>query len=220
MPIIPRTHEDSSHFPKSPQWGDRFDFYFAPSGHIGATLPSGVSNASAGLAYSIGMIGAARMPHLLHSYLGEFVFVSYESRAVSMTDASGTSASYNVRYIGVTPGFSIRGIVSAGLTVGFPVALSVTTFTPDAGVPVSLRLSLANLLLEPRLLIGIPITATMEHGIVLTIAGGYPLRPLMNNTTLDIGSAHLAPGALRLPELQLGVSYVIPYVRQPAYFLD
>jgi hypothetical protein len=220
----PRSHRDSAHMHGIDLLHyERFKSYLAPSFMAGATLPTKNSNASGDFAFSAGAMLAFEIPGFLYNYVGEFAAASMESRSFGLSNA-GIENSFTVRYFALTPGISFRGLVSLGVTLGLPVSAHLVSYVSDIATPQSINTNAVHLLVEPRVIIGVPVsyTASNEQAVMLTAEAGYPLGPIFNKSTLTfssdgVTSTALSVGNLRLPEISIGLSYVFPLVNIRAY---
>jgi len=180
----------------------------APLGTAGATLPN---NAAGGLAYSVGTAIAFRIPSFLYYTAGLFVLPAFESRSFSL-DAESNTYEFTSRYLSTTVGLSFAGRVNVGLAVNIPTSLTMASFVSNfPGQTLSLPLSVANVILEPRVAFSIPLSPSGFSGNTLTIfaEGGYPLKPVLNADVHSALSSNLLNvRSIKLPHVQIGLSYV------------
>ncbi|MDP4198125.1 MAG: hypothetical protein Q8922_01695 [Bacteroidota bacterium] len=179
----------------------RLEAYFAPVLMGGMSLPNSGMKGEIGWE-AVGILGI-RIPSILGHFLGEFVAAGYETRAF-FNERSAIDTGWILQYLTLTPGLSYRGLVSLGLSIEWPInGKAITHIGSD---PLSTAkyagASLMNVVLEPRLVIGLPLATHDDHALLLLIAGGYPL-------TGVFGSEDFIHG-LRLPEVSVGISYVLP----------
>ena len=194
---------------------DRFESYFAPIALAGAASPSG-SSSSAGFSASLSGIFAFRIPGLLFDHLCEFISIGVESKSFWYHDDFFASDSHwSLQYLTVTPGLSYRGIISAGVAIGLPISADNNYYNNDGGFG-NVRpfmTALVKVLIEPRLIVGVPIAFYSGSRMLSLLAQvGYPLSAPLKDNSLQSGS--VAPSearalyTIRLPEIMIGLSYV------------
>jgi len=208
-----QTHSMSINPPLSPYRVKFADLYVAPFLLVGKAITSGNSNATGGLAYSVGLICARAFPGYLPEGIGGFFAAAFDSRAlIYKADAQHFEHDLSVSYLTLTPGISFRGLFSLGFTIGFPISMSSNDFSNnDAGTKNVLRLSLSQVLLEPKLILSLPIDldANDNKALLLLVEAGYPLSSPFNVSDVQFSSTEkIAVSSLRIPQVQIGLSYV------------
>jgi len=200
---------------------ERFETYFAPMLLAGATFPKGETS---GFAWSAAANFGFRIPHIAYYQLGEFIGVSMESRAFQTHDGSASNI-WSSQFIAVTPGLSFRGIISAGVTIGLPISSALASYGGGGyylsgfGWESPIKASLLNVLVEPRLIIGIPLRFFYSGQTLMLVAqAGYPLSPTFKQDALingPLNSIDVAKfNSILVPEISIGLSYVLPLFSQ------
>jgi hypothetical protein len=203
--------------PSQPNRMKRFESYFAPITQIGTTFPS--ENATGVFAWNLGAFYAFRIPHVAYEYLGGFISASVDSKTFEYTEPYAGTDYFSIRYLSATAGVSYRGFVSAGFTISVPYpGGSLRTFYSSSRSASELyfaqRYTIATNLIrtnfEPRIALGLPLwySNQSQQALMLVAECGYPLGPALWDNLPESEFPKLSN--IRLPEVTIGFSYVVP----------
>jgi hypothetical protein len=176
---------------------DQFELFFAPA--LLTNMPFPNSGAKGTIGWSAEGVFASRIPGLWYPSISELLAAGYKMQGFSnANDDTG----WVVQYFTITPGLSYQGIVNVGLSIMIPISAKATMYQAGDELATAkyAHASRLNVVLEPRLLVGIPIMMHYDHGLILLVGGGYPL----TNTFAD---GYFISG-LKLPDVSVGLSYI------------
>jgi hypothetical protein len=91
--------------------------------------------------------------------------------------------------------------------IGLPIHATAEVYREDASPVYQVRSSTHNILFEPRVMLGIPLSYSVDHVLMAHLSAGYPLTPLFREDAISIEAQKLDVRGIRIPDIEVGISY-------------